>query len=612
MATPRWKTVDDLRPFLDPVVAELGRMPTQDELRERGRGFLIDAVQKFGRQREVAEALGYPYEGRKSWAGVEDLRSHLEPIVAELGRMPKQRELEARRRHDLINAIQKFGGYRGVAQQLGFPFVGRQTWKSIEDLRPHLDPFVRDLGRMPSGRELERMRRHDLLNAIPKFGGYPELAKALGYPYRGYRSWGSVEDLRAHLDPIVGELGRMPSQRELTARNRTDLVGAISRFGGVAKVARALSYPHSPPRTWKHVGDLRPYLDPVVRELDGMPRPGELAAWGLAALVPVIYRFGGFPAVAKELGYRPRMRQSWRSVEDLRPHLAPMAVELGRMPSTAELRALDRHDLVAAIGKFGGSESVARALSYRYDGPRSWSSVEDLRPYLDPIVAELGRLPTVAELTTQGASYLIDAMDKFGGKLAVAQALGYPYKGRRVWESPDELRPYLDPVVRELGRMPTLKELSERGLSHLSAAIGKKFGGVAGVAKALGYPYDAPKTWADLQDVQRELDPIVAELGRMPTKRELVDRRRYDIANALPRFGGQRAVAEALGYPYEVRRRTWNRVEDLRPHLDPLVEELGHLPTVTELTNRGRVDLMGVIRKFGGPDSVAAALGYPR
>ena len=184
------------------------------ELTERDRGFLIHAIQKFGGPRKVSEALGYRYRGRQSWSSIEIVRLHLDPIVAELGRMPKQRELESRDRHDLINAIHKFGGYPSVAQQLGYSFVLRQSWSSVNDLRPHLDPLVERLGRMPTQPELKELGRGDLLNQIPKFGGYGGVAESLGYPYRRFNSWKTVEDLRPHLDPIVAELGRMPTQRE--------------------------------------------------------------------------------------------------------------------------------------------------------------------------------------------------------------------------------------------------------------------------------------------------------------------------------------------------------------------------------------------------------------
>ena len=88
---------------------------------------------------------------------------HLDPIVAELGHKPSQRELIASGRADLVGAIQKLGGYRKVAAALGYrddPTKGHPVrWRSIEDLRPHLDPMVSELGRRPTKKEVAARAR---------------------------------------------------------------------------------------------------------------------------------------------------------------------------------------------------------------------------------------------------------------------------------------------------------------------------------------------------------------------------------------------------------------------------------------------------------------------
>jgi hypothetical protein len=202
---------------------------------------------------------------------------------------------------------------------------------------------------MPTQTELKELGRGDLLNQIPKFGGYGGVADSLGYPYRRFNSWKTIEDLRPHLDPIVAELGHMPSQRDLVALGRTDIRSALPKFGGLTEVAKKLGYPHVAPESWKDVDQLRHYLDPIVQELGHMPGPGELTTRGLDRLNHAIYKFGGFSAVANALQYPFRQRQVWNTVEDLRPHLEPIVAELGRMPSTPDLLVQKRFDLIAAI-----------------------------------------------------------------------------------------------------------------------------------------------------------------------------------------------------------------------------------------------------------------------
>ena len=209
MPAARWRSIEDLRPHLDPIVAELDRMPSLAELGARGRGDLIGAIHKFGGLRRVAEALRYLHKGRRSWDSIEDLRRYLDPLVAELGFMPTENELIDRGRVDLIGAIAKFGGVRDVAAALGYQhrYEGRRSWDSVEDLRPHLDALVAELRRMPTHPELTARKRSDLTNAIQKFGGFSKVAETHRYPYEGAKHWGSVEDLRPQLDPLVAELG---------------------------------------------------------------------------------------------------------------------------------------------------------------------------------------------------------------------------------------------------------------------------------------------------------------------------------------------------------------------------------------------------------------------
>lgn len=49
--------------------------------------------------------------------------------------------------------------------------------------------------------------------------------------HRGTQRWKIAEDLRSHLDSLVEELGRMPTNSELRLRKCGALGSAISQFG---------------------------------------------------------------------------------------------------------------------------------------------------------------------------------------------------------------------------------------------------------------------------------------------------------------------------------------------------------------------------------------------
>jgi superfamily II DNA or RNA helicase len=370
----KWTTAEDLRPHLDPIVAELERMPTRGELVARGQKKLLGPIRKFDGPQAVAASLNYPYDVRKSRStrrrSLEDLRRDLDPIVDQYGHLPGQLELKRIGRPDLSGAIERFGGFRPVAEALGYLYHGPRSWKSIEDLRSHLDPIVAELERMPTTGELRALNRYDLINANAKFKGPRNVAKTLGYLYDPEKArrvrWKNAVDLKPFLDPIVAQLKRMPTKRELQSRAPGGVSSAIHKFGGYAKVAAVLGYPYEGPQRRASVEDLRAELDPIVAELDRMPGQLELRARGRDDLLGAIHRFGGIPRVAEALGY-PYLGPKHRpDIEHLRVDLDHIVAELGRMPKNPELQAMGRFDLMGAIAKFGGYPKVAEELGYHY------------------------------------------------------------------------------------------------------------------------------------------------------------------------------------------------------------------------------------------------------
>ena len=64
-------------------------------------------------------------------------------------------------------------------------------------------------------------------------------------------------------------------------------------------------------------------------------------------------------------------------------------------------------------------------------------------------------------------------------------------KAKKYWADFSNVEAELRPICEKLGRFPSTKEIAARGKSSLSRYGISKHGGVADVAKRLGYPtYD--------------------------------------------------------------------------------------------------------------------------
>jgi len=197
--------------------------------------------------------------------------------------------------------------------------------------------------------------------------------------------------------------------------------------------------------------------------------------------------------------------------------------------------------------------------------PGYWDDLAVLEQELLAFIAEhgtVGVMPTHAMLWSAGRGDLSGAMHRHGGVMAVAERLGLARgdrcKSPRYWKDPavidGELRAFIA-THGEPGVMPKKQALEAAGRGDLANAISRA-GGQHATAQRLGLrPADtrrAPNHWADVAELERELQAFVAEPGRpqrMPSLRELIAARRFDLHYAVQRHGGVRAMAERLGWP---------------------------------------------------------------
>jgi hypothetical protein len=265
---------------------------------------------------------------------------------------------------------------------------------------------------------------------------------------------------------------------------------------------------------------------------------------------------------ASSLGkHRPKPVGFWTSFDNLRKELTPICKKLGKMPTGGDLIRLGRTNLGNAILKHhGGFRRVSELLGYqqfhkRPDG--SFRDFEALKQVLVPICERFGRMPSRDELVKclkdDGQNSLEKVIAQHGGRKAIAKQLGLALKKVRLPDGASKdfefLSKLLLPICKSLGRMPTERELAERGL-HLHRAF-SQFGGIAAVARQLGYEAtETPKNWfKDFSRLKNELLPICKSLGYLPGRAELLEMGRADLIHAIAKHhGGYRRIETKIGY----------------------------------------------------------------
>ena len=106
------------------------------------------------------------------------------------------------------------------------------------------------------------------------------------------------------------------------------------------------------------------------------------------------------------------------------------------MPSVSELGAVQRNDLIIAIGKHGGFPAVADQLRLERPNARKsigyWDDFDNVRQELQAFIQEHGTsgvMPTQTELVQVGRNSLSSAIREHGGFAVVARHLGLTHIG---------------------------------------------------------------------------------------------------------------------------------------------------------------------------------------
>jgi hypothetical protein len=312
-----------------------GVMPTTDALKKSGDHSLVGAIAKHGGVLDVATACSLAMSHDKKPSGhYNDFATVAEEIHAFIertqtwGTMPCRDELCDAGESGLGKAIADHGGFPAVATRLGLaPRRKPNGYWTDERIDEEVSLFVSEYGEpgvFPTGDLLRNLTRADLDNAINRSeGGARAIAHRLGLTLGGGREngyWEREDNLRREVLGFIehhGEPGMMPTQKELIAHERWDIVNALHRVGGgQAQFAQSLGLQtrERPKGYWQNFDNLRDELVAFISmygQLGQMPSPTFLREMGYASLLTPINDFGGFFVVAERLGWSSTNATLW-------------------------------------------------------------------------------------------------------------------------------------------------------------------------------------------------------------------------------------------------------------------------------------------------------------
>lgn len=302
-------------------------------------------------------------------------------------------------------------------------------------------------------------------------------------------------------------------------------------------------------------------------------------------------------------------RNYWQDFENVKKELDKIIEEEGRFPTHNQLSKRNSSLFVAMRLYFGGVRKFKKLypleITKKKENPLK--DINCMMEELRSLVENLGRFPNQKEMGNR----LSRAASKYHcGITRVRELLGYGLSTRpqKYWKDLDNVKKELELIIEELGQFPTSQWMRVKNGSLLSA-IEKYHGGIRKVRELyrVDNPHKEVNYWQDFENVKRELEPIIEKLGRFPTQKEMGARLPY----AVKYHGGITKVRELLGYGHSIRPSNyWKDFDNVKKELEPIIEELGRFPIPKEVRSRNENLRNAIYRCHGGYIAVKIKMGY--
>ena len=370
-----WSNVGNVAEALIAIRESLGHFPSVIELRRMGHGRMYDAIRGHGGIEQMRERCGVDRQKvpTGNWASFDNVAATLRPIIAELGRMPSNHDLRIRKLSSVARAISDYhGGMETVERRLAETDAAMRPvhralparyWEPYERVEKALNAWVLEHGSFPTNEELSKTGRGDLKRGIQKFhGGMAAVRERMGHAppndtkANGY--WADKAVVIAHLNELRLALGHFPTQSEMPSSLNH---GIARHHGGLQRLQIEMGYPLTRRLNgWcETFEDFASALEKVIETIGHFPTQTELGAHRVSSIHAGAQRYGGLLAVRDRLGYGPVTDETLASHADA---LAQIVPALGANPTvlwSRMKRSWTTRDLDAAIAAHAETGSLA-------------------------------------------------------------------------------------------------------------------------------------------------------------------------------------------------------------------------------------------------------------
>lgn len=225
---------------------------------------------------------------------------------------------------------------------------------------------------------------------------------------------------------------------------------------------------------------------------------------------------------------------------------------------------------------------------------------EDLLEELQKLGEQLGKTPTAADMNERGSYSASACQNHFGTWNNALEAAGYVPKHERE-DSPDrgELLTELSELAERLGRSPLMEDMDAQG-EYSAKLYSTRFESWNEALREAGLETNVDVGLSS-EELISDLKEFTANLGKTPTRREMNQMGPHSPRPYSDRYGSwNESLREAGLDPNHAAHRRDSPIseEELLDELERLTEVLGHPPTGPEMQSVGKFSSSIYQRKF--------------
>lgn len=437
--------------------------------------------------------------------------------------------------------------------------------------------------------------------------------------------WNKVKVYKEALK-LIKQYGELPGNKKLKTLGRIDFLMAVRRhYNGQMTQLRidlGIKSKFKPPNYWTRERVIME-TKKIIESEGKMPSQKRLRELGYSTInLKARKYYGGLIGLAKACDISSDNLLTefkyWQDIENVKKELNLIEENLGRFPTTSDLKLIGKSGLLGAISKYyGGIKNLRIKLNIINNYPIAKDG-HACDSYSEVIVDDF--------LYANQIEHSRDIQFDFGiikcrpdfilcnGYLIEVLMADYNKKGHKgvyayyVKKYLSKKKAYALNNLKVIEIFP--EELINRDLLDKKLILIAKLSQAKSPYKLKDFSnisfFDkkSPGFWNDEENLRNELFPLIEKYGHIPTIKELREIGRNDIEGAIVNvYGSYRNVSKALGISYDdliKPQRYWQDIENIKEELKPIIKKYGFIPSRALLMKEGKRDIVSAVDTYKG------------